>query len=48
MSKVWQVSCDECGESAEFEVEDAAVGWMFGHGMRTGHDDITKKEINGN
>jgi len=37
------VDCEECEASAEFDNEEKALGWLFGHGMRTGHDEIEKR-----
>lgn len=41
----WRVSCQECDHSDELEEEEAAVGWMFGHVMSSGHNDIEKEEL---
>jgi hypothetical protein len=41
----WRGYCDECGDEEEFELEEGALGWMFGHTMRTGHYETKKEQI---
>jgi hypothetical protein len=41
----YRVECDECGDSFETGIEEEALGWLFGHGMRTGHESIEKIEL---
>jgi len=40
----YEVVCHECDEDFETDNEEKALGWLFGHGLRTGHDDIEKTE----
>lgn len=41
----WKAYCKECGDSAIFETEEGAVGWIFGHGLRTEHDHVYKTKV---
>ena len=40
----YTVECEECDREYECDNEDEAVGWMFGHAMSSGHDNIEKYE----
>lgn len=39
------VDCQECDEEFNADNEEAAVGWIFGHGLRTEHIDIEKEPV---
>ena len=41
----YTVECKECGDTHEAETEEEAVGWLFGHSIRTEHTDIEKDEV---
>lgn len=41
----WEASCNECEKSVSHENEERVLGWMFGHALRTGHEDIEKVEV---
>lgn len=41
---MYTVDCEECDGSFEHENEEKALGWLFGHGLRTGHTEIEKRE----
>lgn len=41
----WEAWCEECDEEFEFDTEEGALGWMFGHGFRTEHYDTKKEEV---
>jgi hypothetical protein len=38
------VECAECDETYEAETEEEAVGWLFGHSIRTEHTEIEKEQ----
>lgn len=39
------VECEECGDEQEFENEEKALGYLFGHSLRTEHTEIEKREL---
>jgi hypothetical protein len=38
----FEAVCNECDEEYEADSEEAAIGWMFGHTLRTEHTDMEK------
>lgn len=42
---MYEVECNECDETFESDDEEEAVGWMFGHSMASGHEDLDKNEV---